>query len=283
MSLVTERVTDRPPTTPGRGESFVRVVVTYVVALAVGAAWLLAGPDSGQLWLDALVADLLATLVVFASSRLHHNSSLYDAYWSVAPPLLVVWWWTEREPGTDAARFALLAVVMVVWSVRLTANWASSWPGLEHEDWRYTMLRERAGRFELLVDLFAIRLSPGQTVSRHVGSSKIDSASAIVPLFPGARLEPGEHVTAQQRLGTDFGSAVRQFVIMAVVNSAIVWTVNQVALGGRDLSLGNTLFFVLLISLLMTFYDRYRPLYKDRVAQLDRQFLDEAGTLIGAR
>lgn len=86
-----------------------------------------------------------------------------------------------------------------------------------------------------------------------------------------------------RRLGTDFGSAVRQFVIMAVVNSAIVWVVNRVALGGRDLSLGNTLFFVLLLSLLMTFYDRYRPLYKDRVAHMDRQFLDEAGALIGTR
>lgn len=82
------------------------------------------------------------------------------------------------------------------------------------------------------------------------------------------------------RLGTDFGSAVRQFVIMAVVNGAIVWVVNQVALGGRDLSLGNTLFFVLLISLLITFYDRYRPLYKDRVAELDREFLDEATSLV---
>lgn len=81
------------------------------------------------------------------------------------------------------------------------------------------------------------------------------------------------------RLGTDFGSAVRQFVIMAVVNAAIVWVVNEVALGGRDLSLGNTLFFVLLISLLITFYDRYRPLYKERVAQLDREFLDEATAL----
>ncbi|MGC4107947.1 MAG: hypothetical protein QM753_16610 [Thermomicrobiales bacterium] len=83
------------------------------------------------------------------------------------------------------------------------------------------------------------------------------------------------------RLGTDFGSAIRQFVIMAVVNSAIVWVVNRVALGGRDLSLGNTLFFVLLLSLLITFYDRYRPLYKDRVAQMDRQFVDEAGALLG--
>jgi hypothetical protein len=55
------------------------------------------------------------------------------------------------------------------------------------------------------IDLFAVQLSPGQTVSRHVGSSKVDSADAVVPLFTGTRLDPGEHITAQQRLGTDFG------------------------------------------------------------------------------
>jgi steroid 5-alpha reductase family enzyme len=145
---------------PARGESFARVVATYAVAIAVAAGWLLAGPDTGHLWLDALVADVLATLVVFASSRLHRNSSLYDAYWSVAPPLLMLWWWTEREPGTGGTRFALLATVMVLWAVRLTANWAWSWPGLGHEDWRYAHLRGQAGRFELLADLVEIHLVP---------------------------------------------------------------------------------------------------------------------------
>ncbi len=152
--------TEHPPTAPGRAESFVRVVVTYVVATLVAAAWLLAGPGSGRSWLDALVADVLATLVVFASSRLHRNSSMYDAYWSVAPPLLMLWWWSQRAPGTGAARLTLLAVVMVPWAVRLTANWAWSWPGLQHEDWRYPQLRERAGRFELVADLVAIHLVP---------------------------------------------------------------------------------------------------------------------------
>ena len=156
---MTQHVSDRAAA-PGRTASFVRVVATYLVAVVVGGLWLVAGPDSGHLWLDALVGDVLATLVVFASSRLHHNSSLYDAYWSVAPPLLMLWWWTEREPGTGSGRFALLAVVMVLWAVRLTANWAWSWPGLVHEDWRYPLLRERAGRFGVLADLFGIHLVP---------------------------------------------------------------------------------------------------------------------------
>ena len=69
------------------------------IAIAVGAAWLYLGPDTAHLWLDGLIADLLATLVIFVFSRIHHNSSFYDAYWSVLPPLLAIYWWSESTPG----------------------------------------------------------------------------------------------------------------------------------------------------------------------------------------
>lgn len=143
-----------------RVASLARVTTAYVVAIVVAGAWLTWGPDAGSPWLDALVADLLATLVVFGFSRLHHNSSFYDAYWSVAPPLLAGWWWWQGDQGADDVRSWLVLVVIVVWAVRLTANWVTTFPGLHHEDWRYPMLRERAGRWELLVDLFGIHVFP---------------------------------------------------------------------------------------------------------------------------
>ena len=144
----------------GKTESVARVAASYVVAVAVGAAWLYLGPDTGRLWLDGLIADLLATLVVFAASRLHHNSSFYDAWWSVLPPLLALYWWAEREPGADATRFWLLFLVMLIWAVRLTGNWVYSFPGLDHEDWRYGPMKEKAGRLEPLVDLMGIHVIP---------------------------------------------------------------------------------------------------------------------------
>ena len=58
----------------GKGASLARIGLVYVVALAVAAAWLGLGPDTRWLLLDTLVADLLATLVVFAGSRVLHNS-----------------------------------------------------------------------------------------------------------------------------------------------------------------------------------------------------------------
>ena len=137
-----------------------RILLAYVAALAVACAWLWWGPDSAWLWFDTLVADLLATLVVFGFSRRYGNSSFYDAYWSVAPPLLLLYWWAEAGAGADPVRVALVTLVVMLWAVRLTANWVYTFPGMHHEDWRYPMLRERAGRWEAVVDLLAIHVFP---------------------------------------------------------------------------------------------------------------------------
>jgi steroid 5-alpha reductase family enzyme len=146
-----------------KGASLTRVAVAYAIALAVGGLWLLAGPDTGRLWLDGLVADLLATLLIFGASRVHHNSSFYDAYWSVAPPLLAAYWWVAAHAdgvAVDDTRAGLVLAVVVLWSVRLTANWVYAFPGLHHEDWRYPLLRERAGRAEAVADLLGIHVVP---------------------------------------------------------------------------------------------------------------------------
>jgi steroid 5-alpha reductase family enzyme len=126
----------------------------------VAAAWLAWGPDTRWLWLDTLIADVLATLVVFAASRRYGNSSFYDAYWSVVPPVLLVFWWSQGSLGIDDVRAWLVTVVVMLWAVRLTGNWIYGFPGLQHEDWRYPMLRDQAGRWELLVDLVGIHLVP---------------------------------------------------------------------------------------------------------------------------
>ena len=70
----------------------IRVTVAYLLAFGAATVWLVWGPDTDQLWLDALIADVIATLVVFGVSRLHHNSSFYDPYWSVLPPQLAGYW-----------------------------------------------------------------------------------------------------------------------------------------------------------------------------------------------
>ena len=146
--------------TRSKGASLAIITVAYVLAIAVFAAWVVWGPGTDSLLLDALIADVLATLVIFAFSRAYRNSSFYDAYWSVIPPLLLFYWWWESAPYIDALRCTLVTVVVVLWAIRLTGNWIRGFPGLHHEDWRYPMFKEKAGRLEFLADLFAIHLIP---------------------------------------------------------------------------------------------------------------------------
>ena len=146
-----------------KARALLLVTVAYVVAVAVAAVWLAWGPRTGGLWLDTLIADVLATLVVFAFSRAYRNSSFYDAYWSVVPPLLFGYWWWQGPVGLHgpgALRCWLLAVLIGYWAVRLTANWVHGFAGLHHEDWRYAILRQGAGRWEFAADLFGIHLFP---------------------------------------------------------------------------------------------------------------------------
>jgi len=144
--------------TLGKARSLALVTVAYVVAVAVAAVWLIWGVHTGRLWLDTLIADVLATLVVFVFSRAYGNSSFYDAYWSVVPPVMLWYWWSQS--GVQQLRCWLISLVVVLWAIRLTANWLYSFPGLHHEDWRYPMFRERAGRWEFIVDLVTIHLIP---------------------------------------------------------------------------------------------------------------------------
>ena len=142
--------------------SLARVGLVYLIAFGAATAYLLVGPDTDHLWLDGLVADLVATVLVFVGSRTLRNSSCYDPYWSVLPPFLVVFWFLAARDlaGIDDGRSMLLVVVVLVWAVRLTGNWLHDWPGLHHEDFRYAPLRENAGRFGIVADFVAIHLVP---------------------------------------------------------------------------------------------------------------------------
>ena len=135
------------------------ITFAYVVTLAVAWATLRAlGQD--PIW-DMFWADIAATIAIFVFSRLYKNSSFYDAYWSVIPPLIALYWAVEATAAqVDVSRAWLVVTLVWLWGIRLTANWAIFWPGLEHEDWRYGPIKENAGKLDPLADFSAIHLFP---------------------------------------------------------------------------------------------------------------------------
>jgi steroid 5-alpha reductase family enzyme len=110
----------------------------------------------------AFLADLAATLVVFLVSTAVGNASLYDPYWSVAPPIVVSAWALFSATGASGVRQVLVVGLLWLWGIRLTTNWAVSWRGLGHEDWRYVDIRAKTrGRLPWwLVNLTGIQLMP---------------------------------------------------------------------------------------------------------------------------
>lgn len=144
---------------PGRRAALALVAGCYLLAGAVALATVALAPDWHPIAV-ALVADVVATVVVFAASTLLRNASLYDPYWSVAPPVVALAW--AASAGGSGARQLLVIVLVTAWGARLTGNWATGWRGLDHEDWRYVDLRARtAGRVPWwLVNLGGIQLMP---------------------------------------------------------------------------------------------------------------------------
>jgi steroid 5-alpha reductase family enzyme len=172
---MTEGIAVGPARPLSRGASFAAVVLAYAVAAAAAVAVGAAMGDDRPL-LTVLVADLAATLVVFVASRAVNNSSMYDAYWSVAPPIIVLYLAAVAEPGVDGLRQALVIALVWAWAVRLTANWARSWPGLDHEDWRYVAVRAN-GRPYWVQSFFGLHLFP--TLQVYLGCLALYPAVSV--------------------------------------------------------------------------------------------------------
>lgn len=136
--------------------SFVIVAVVYAVATACGVLIYLALPMD-SVWLKLLIADVAATAVTFIFSVIFNNASVYDPYWSVQPIVIAVAFAIGNKM-TAARLLPLIAVCL--WGVRLTANWAYTFKSLNHQDWRYTMLKEKTGKLYPVVNFLGIHLFP---------------------------------------------------------------------------------------------------------------------------
>ena len=95
----------------------------------------------GDIFAAAAAFMSVATVVVFAASCIFSDVSVYDPYWSVAPPVIL--FACMLKYGFYNANAVILLAVVCVWSARLTVNWYYTYKGLGHEDWRYAMYRER--------------------------------------------------------------------------------------------------------------------------------------------
>ena len=138
-----------------RTQGFIIVSAVYLIAIVVGFATYVWMPFT--FWLNLLLADVIATVVTFLFSVLFQNASLYDPYWSVQPIVIGVGFAITGKP--TLAGWLMLGAVLI-WGVRLTANWAYTFYGMTHQDWRYTMLKEKTGAFYPIINFVGIHMVP---------------------------------------------------------------------------------------------------------------------------
>jgi len=139
----------------GRKVSFAIILAVYVIAAAVGVITYRAVQGSWQLRL--LTADAAATATTFIFSVIFKNASVYDPYWSVQPIFIV----TAFAFGKEITPAGVLVMAAIwLWGVRLTANWAYTFHGLYHQDWRYSMLKEKTGIFYPVINFVGIHMVP---------------------------------------------------------------------------------------------------------------------------
>lgn len=138
-----------------RSVSFVIVTAVYILAAATGIVIYRALPFDW--WVSLLLADVAATVLTFIFSLIFRNASVYDPYWSVQPIVILLAFAIGK---TMTLPRILLLVAVCFWGVRLTANWAYTFHGLAHQDWRYTMLKEKTGVFYPVINFVGIHMVP---------------------------------------------------------------------------------------------------------------------------
>lgn len=139
--------------------SIVIIGIIYLIAILLGYfVFRMLNTGLHELWV-LFLADVVATVVVWGFGLFYKNVSVYDPYWSVAPPVMFTVWAFYKS--TFTLPVVLLLIAVWYWGIRLTGNWAFTFKGLAHEDWRYTRYRETQSPFIFqIINFFGLNMMP---------------------------------------------------------------------------------------------------------------------------
>lgn len=137
------------------------IIITFIYLIAAIAGFIVFNQLDNVLheyWV-LFLADVVATIIVWAFGLLYKNVSVYDPYWSVFPPVAFTAWAIHKMVFSTPV--ILLLVAIWYWGIRLTGNWVYTFKGLDHEDWRYTRYRETQSPFMFqIINFFGLNMVP---------------------------------------------------------------------------------------------------------------------------
>ncbi len=147
------------------------LILLIVYTIAFTLSWYVSRVSNYPPLLQSAVMVALAVTVIFLGSVDFRNSSVFDPYWSVAPPVMAVYYWL----GADGyllltmsnfldVRIVAVFLLALLYGIRLTWNFLGGWSGMTHEDWRYRDLRKKSGKWYWLVSFLGIHFFPALMV-----------------------------------------------------------------------------------------------------------------------
>lgn len=137
-----------------RALSFIIITIIYIAAFLVGwATYKCPCVASWHVLWRLFIADVVATVFVWIFGLIFKNVSVYDPYWSVAPPVMMTAY--ACQLGSWSGSTVLLLIAVWWWGIRLTGNWAYTFRNLNSEDWRYTKYRTEKSPFVFQIINFA--------------------------------------------------------------------------------------------------------------------------------
>ena len=138
-----------------RSISYLLITIIYILASVIGIY--VYNLLDFHFAINLLIADVIATVFVFIFSLIFKNASVYDPYWSVQPIVIVI----SLALISELNIYRILALIAICfWGIRLTVNWAYTFKNLEHQDWRYTMLKDKTNYFYPLINFIGIHMVP---------------------------------------------------------------------------------------------------------------------------
>ena len=134
---------------------FILYALATVAAVVLFTVFEKAGMNE---YLNILVVDVIATVIVWFGGVLLRTASAYDPYWSIQT-LIIYTFIVSKHNNWNFATISLF-VVIFIYSLRLTMNFIVGFHSLSYVDWRYKMLKEKSGKAYQLVNLFGICMFP---------------------------------------------------------------------------------------------------------------------------
>lgn len=132
----------------------------YLLAIMIGLlTFILLEPFINNVIIVTLIANIVMTVVIFIFSLVTKNSSMYDPYWSVIPPVIIIAWLIHGHLSFTISRLLVLVGVLL-WAIRLTYNWWKNWNGFKEQDWRYDLIKDKSKKLYLLPNFAGIHLMP---------------------------------------------------------------------------------------------------------------------------